>query len=261
MKALTDPLWIETTKAIRSRVPLMTGAGILLFPLAAAFLMFIYKEPELARNLGILSAKAELIAGKADWPTYLSVFSQGIAIAGIFLFSLVCSWVFGREFVDGTVKDLLAVPVARSKILGAKFIVVTAWCMALTLEVIVVGLPLGALLQLPPVESGIIVQGILTTLVASVLVTIAIFPTAFFASLGRGYLLPLGAAMISVFLTNVVAIIGWGSFFPWSIPAIYAGAGGNSAALTPVSYAIILITGILGVLAVNWWWKTADMPA
>ena len=38
-----------------------------------------------------------------------------IAAGGFILFVLIISWVFGREFADHTVKDLLAVPVHRSK--------------------------------------------------------------------------------------------------------------------------------------------------
>lgn len=259
MNSSADILWIEVIKAVRSRVPYMTAAGFLLFPLASAFLMFIYRDPEFARSLGILNVKAELIAGKADWPTYLSMFAQGIAIGGIFLFSLVCSWVFGREFADRTVTDLLAVPVARSRILVAKYIVVGLWCAALTLEVIAVGLPLGALLRLPPVDSGVILHGVATTIVAAVLVTIGVFPFAYFAGVGHGYLLPIGMAMITVLLANVIAVIGWGGYFPWSIPALYAAANGSSAELTPASYLIVALTGGAGILLTVRWWNTADI--
>lgn len=259
MNSAADILWIETIKAIRSRLPFITAAGFLLFPLASAFLMFIYRDPEFARNAGILNVKAELIAGKADWPTYLSMLAQGISIGGIFLFSLVCSWVFGREFADRTVTNLLAVPVARSRILIAKFIVFGLWCAALTLEVIAVSLPLGVLLRLPPVDSGVILNGIATTIVAAILVAIVVSPFAYFAGLGRGYLLPIGMAMITVLLANVIAVIGWGGFFPWSIPALFAAASGSPAELTPTSYLIVALTGGAGILLTARWWNTADI--
>ena len=65
-----------------------------------------------------------MMAGVADWPTYLDLLAQSIAVGGLILFSLIGSWVFGREFVDRTVKDLLALPTARSAIVAAKFLVI-----------------------------------------------------------------------------------------------------------------------------------------
>ena len=115
MHNLADTIWIELHKAIRSRMPLFTALGFLLMPLVDAFFMIILKDPDFARQAGLISAKAQLMAGTADWPTFLAVLAQAVAVGGIFLFSLIGSWVFGREFVDGTVKDLLAVPVPRGR--------------------------------------------------------------------------------------------------------------------------------------------------
>ncbi|HLE51770.1 MAG TPA: ABC transporter permease, partial [Anaerolineales bacterium] len=106
-------------------MPLWTALGSLFMPLGIAFLIFVSKNPEISQKLGLVSAKANLIAYSAtDWPTYLRLFGQIIAAGGFFLFVLAVSWVFGREFADGTLKDMLAVPVQRSSILLAKFIVV-----------------------------------------------------------------------------------------------------------------------------------------
>jgi len=60
-----------------------------------------------------------------------------MAAGGFFLFVLIISWVFGREFSDGTVKDLLAVPVPRSSILLAKFVLAALWSAASTLAIFI----------------------------------------------------------------------------------------------------------------------------
>lgn len=258
MKNLLNMIKIEMRKAWRSRIPLFTLLGFMMLPLACAFLMFIYKDPEFARSLGILSVKAELAGGSADWPFYLGMFAQGIAVAGILLFSLVISWVFGREFADGTLKDLLAVPVSRGVILLAKFVVVAVWSMGLIVVVYAVGLLLGGLIGLSLWSVGLLVQGSLTIAVTACLVIAAVFPVAFFASAGRGYLLPLGIAFLILILANVIAVIGWGNYFPWSIPGMYAGFTGSSARLEPVSYWIVAFTALAGIAATHLWWKYAD---
>src|SRR5512141_389461 len=106
MNELPDMLWIELKKATRSRMILWTVLASLLMPLGIAFLIFVSKNPEISQKLGLISAKADLMAyAGTDWPTYLALFGQLVAAGGFLLFILSISWVFGREFVDGTLKD------------------------------------------------------------------------------------------------------------------------------------------------------------
>jgi ABC-2 type transport system permease protein len=259
MNNLADMIWIEIHKATRSRMPLLTALGFLLVPLVDAFFMIILKDPEFARNAGLISAKAQLMAGTADWPTFLNILAQAVAVGGIFLFSLIGSWVFGREFVDGTVKDLLAVPISRWTILVAKFIVVMVWSVALTILIYFAGLLIGALLALPQGSVDVLLKGSAALAVTTCLVVTVMTPVAFFASLGRGYLLPMGATILFVLFANVLAVAGWGDFFPWSVPALYAGAGGSAeASLGAASYWIVVLTGLAGMVGTYLWWRFAD---
>ncbi len=98
-------IWVEVLKVRRSKMPLLTVLGFSLAPFAGGFFMIVMKDPDLARRMGMISAKAQVFAGSADWPTYLGLLAQATAIGGIVLFSLISSWVFGREYSDHTVKD------------------------------------------------------------------------------------------------------------------------------------------------------------
>jgi ABC-2 type transport system permease protein len=259
MRDLAAMIRVEALKAVRSRMPLFTGLGFLLMPLVDAFFMIILKDPEMARQAGLISAKARLIAGTANWPTFLDVLAQAVAVGGLFLYSLIAAWVFGREFADGTAKDLLAVPVPRGTILLAKFAVVVLWGLALTALVAATALLLGALLQLPEGNPAVIAEGLVTVLIAALLVAAVMTPVALFAGLGRGYLLPLGMTILFVLFANVLAVAGWGEYFPWSVPALYTQAGGPpSAALAAVSYWIAALTGVAGMAATYLWWRFAD---
>src|SRR5215467_2429546 len=179
MRDLTNAVWIELRKATRSRMPLFTVLGFLMLACGLAFLMFIYKYPTFARTIGLISAKASLAGGAATWPYYLGLLSQALAVVGILLFSLVESWVFGREFADGTLKDLLAVPVARAKLLLAKFLVVALWSLLLTVILFLVSLSLGAAIGLSQGTVEVFWHGTVTLAVAACLVILAVFPFAF----------------------------------------------------------------------------------
>jgi ABC-type transport system involved in multi-copper enzyme maturation permease subunit len=256
MHNLAAVIWVETRKALRSRMPIWTTLGSLFMPLGIAFLIFISKNPAIFQKLGLIGAKANLVAYSAtDWTSYLRLYGQIIAAGGFFLFILIISWVFGREFTDGTVKDILAVPVPRSSILAAKFIVVAIWCGALTIVIFITGLITGALIGLPGASSSVFFQESVRLLVAACLVIAVILPFAFFASLGRGYLLPIGMAVLTLMTANLVMVIGWAEYFPWAVVALYA--QGNSP-LPLLSYINLFLTSLAGILVTYLWWKYAD---
>lgn len=256
MHSLSDMLWVELRKAIRSRMPLWTALGSLFMPLGIAFLLFVARNPGISQKLGLVSAKADLMAYSAtDWPTYMTVSGQIIAIGGFFLLVLAISWVFGREFADGTLKDMLAVPVRRSSILLAKFIVVGLWSAGLTLVIFIAGLLMGVLLRLPSGSPVVVLHGIGQVAITACLVIGVVLPFALFASLGRGYLLPISLAVLAVIMANLVVVLGWGEYFPWAVPMLYAQA---KSPLAPLSFGVVLLTGLAGMLATYVWWKYAD---
>lgn len=254
MNNLMHATWVELFKARRSKVPLLTGLGFMLAPLAGGFFMVILKDPEFAQRVGLISAKAQLVAGVADWPTYFDLLAQATAIGGLILFSLVGSWVFGREYSDRTVKDLLSLPTSRSAMVAAKYAVIAFWSAGLVAIIYLVGLGVGALVGLPQGSTQLILQGGVTIAITASLTMASITPIIFFASAGHGYLPPMGVAILAIFLAQIVAVAGWGEYFPWSIPALYS----QGETLGMVSYAIVFLTGLAGIAATFIWWELAD---
>ena len=72
MNSFGDMVWVESRKAVRSRLPLWTALASLFMPFGIAFLIFVSKNPEISQKLGLVSAKANLVAyAGTDWPAYL----------------------------------------------------------------------------------------------------------------------------------------------------------------------------------------------
>jgi ABC-2 type transport system permease protein len=256
MSDLPSMIWIELRKAIRSKMPLWTALGSMFLPLGIAFLIFVARNPEISKQLGLISAKADIVAYTAtDWSAYLRVYGEIIGAAGLILFILILSWIFGREFTDGTMKDLLAVPVPRGSIVVAKFIVMAIWSEAMTLIIFIAGLSMGALLHLPGSSTGVLLHGCTVVLLTSILTIVSVLPFALLASIGRGYLLPIGVAILMMMMINLAQILGWGEFFPWAVPVLYTL---GESPLTPVSYWIVFLTGAAGMVGTYLWWKFAD---
>jgi ABC-2 type transport system permease protein len=100
-----------------------------------------------------------------------------------------------------------------------------------------------------------IVRGIGLTLGTAFLVILSVVPFAFLASIGRGYLLSLSLAVITLILANVAIALGWGDLFPWSIPGLYS-QGKNLVGAA--GFWVVAVTGVLGWYVTDLWWKKSD---
>jgi ABC-2 type transport system permease protein len=256
MSDLAGMIWIELRKAFRSRIPLGTLLASLFMPFSIAFLILLARNPDLSRRLGLVSAKADLIAYSAvDWRAYLTLFAEIIAAGGFFFFIMAVSWVYGREFADGTVKDMLAVPVPRLTILLAKFILAAAWSAAMAFIIYLFCLLVGAAIQLPGGSPAVILHGSAVILLTSAMVIAGILPFALIASIGRGYLLPMGMAVLTLLAANILMILGWAEYFPWAVPMLYAQ---GEYPLPSISYWIVFLTCLAGMAGTYLWWMVAD---
>ncbi len=146
---------------------------------------------------------------------------------GAALVARVAAWVFGREFADGTVKELLALPTSRTALVLAKLTLVLA------------------------ASAGLALVATMTALLA--------LPVGFVASAGRGYLPALGVALLTLVLAQILSVLGWGDWFPWAVPALASGVSGPAAAqLGPHSYLGVLVVAVVSAVATVAWWRVAD---
>jgi ABC-2 type transport system permease protein len=167
--------------------------------------------------------------------------------------------VFGREFSDHTAKEFLAVSTRREMIVGAKFVVIGVWAAALMVVVFVLGILVGAAVGLPGWSSTLMLHSASDLTVTAILTVALMTPVALFASIGHGYLPPLGWAVLTVALAQIAAAMGWGDWFPWSVPALFSEmAGPRAAQVGPHSYVVVAFAFAAGLMGTFAWWRSAD---
>ena len=259
MKDFLAALWAEALKARRSKITPLTAGGFMILPIVGGLFMLILKDPEKARALGIISVKAQLSGGVADWPTFFGMLNMGSAIGGAMLFAIITAWVFGREYSDHTAKEWLALPASRAVIIAAKFALCGLWMLGLTLIVFGAGLGVGAAVNIPGWSSAL-GWASFGTFITAVLLTILLTPcVALFASMGRGFLPPLGWAFLTMVLAQIAGALGWGDRFPWTVPGLLSGMAGPGIELIGVhSYVLVILVGVCGTAATFAWWLRAD---
>jgi hypothetical protein len=131
------------------------------------------------------------------------------------------------------------------------------WCLALVLSNLLVGKIISWALSIPDGNNH--TQN-LTSYFGTTLLTLPLAtPIAFFAIWGKGYLAPLGFVALTLVFSQIIAATGYGNYFPWSIPGLYSGAGGQYKSLLNIgSYSMVLITFLVGYAATILYWIHAD---
>ena len=121
------------------------------------------------------------------------------------------------------------------------------------------GLGIGTAVGLPGWSSGLTLGAARQIAITAGLTVALVTPFAWVASAGRGYMAPIGVLFLVIVLAQILAAVGWGVAFPWSIPALLSGIAGEA---TPVlglgSYLLVLLTGVVGIIGTLGWWQYAD---
>lgn len=233
-----------------------------LAPIMGGVFMLILRNPEAVVKAGAFQAKAQAMNFVASWDSYLMILTQAVGVGGVLVFGFVASWIFGREYSEGTAKDLLSLPTSRVQIINAKFLVYFFWCLALVASNLLIGYVIGSLLQITPFERGTLTTYLLSYFNTTLLTILLGTPIAFFAIWGKGYLPPLGFVALALVMAQIIAATGYGNYFPWAIPGLYSGASGEyRLQLNFLSYLVLIVSSIIGYLASIFYWKYADQTS
>ncbi len=155
MKELKAALWVEMLKVRRTKIFPISIAFFIFIGIMMGLFMFLSMHPEIANRSSTISMKTSFLGG-SDWKAFYDLLIQIILTVGVIGSGIITSWVFGREFSDRAIKDILALPVRRSTIVVSKMIILLVWSIILSLTVLVAALLTGLVTGIP----GWILRGI-----------------------------------------------------------------------------------------------------
>jgi ABC-2 type transport system permease protein len=217
VNALGIALGTEARKFWSSRAAL-ASAIMFLGGLTALALTFAF-----AARAGNVTALAKLgaLADGTPWQVLSGSAVQIAGAGGLFACGIVVAWSFGREFTEGTISGLFALPVGRATIALAKILVYLAWSAGLAVvttgAVVLAGLVAG----LGPLDADS--AGALARLPVLIFCCgLIALPAALLATLGRGLLSGIGAVAVIVVVAQISVFAGAGPWFPLATPALWA---------------------------------------
>jgi ABC-2 type transport system permease protein len=262
-RGMVQSLHAEFRKVRRSKILWITALALSLVTLISGLFMFIMQDPERARRFGLVGAKAQIFGGSADWPSFFNLVILMLSVGGLIIFGLIFVWIFGREFSDKTVYDFLSLPTPRVTIVIAKLITAAYWSIALVIAVFILMLGIGGILQLPGWSAASALHGLRLLLWTGLLTVLLSVPFALVASVTRGYLPAVGCIFLALVLGQVVSQLGYGPYFPWTVPMLFSGAaealsGKVAAPLGPISFILVTLVGVLSLVVTGAWWRYAD---
>ncbi len=200
-----------------------------------------------------LAAKADFsgIAVTLDWSGLLALAAQITSAASLLGFGVVLAWMFAREFADGTVTGLFALPVTLGRIALAKFVVYALWVMlvsmSLTLGLLGLGTVLGYGAPSPDVWAGLVRQTALAMLSGALAV-----PVAWIATITRSLLAAVGGVIALVVVGQVGAIVGAGGWMPLVAPALWAMSDGRAVTATQLTLTVAVALALVGLACATW---------
>ena len=175
------------------------------------------------------------------------------ALFAILLFSIIISYLFGREYNEHTLKTMLTVPISRGKFLISKYVMFLIWILILTVVTSLSTLAFGFAAGLTGFTLQLFLNSFAELLFANILLFLTFSPFVF----------------ISLFITNMVpAMVGgasltlvsllvngqsWAPYVPWACP--YLISSGEIA-----DYGVILATFIIGLVVSYVYFTKKDVP-
>ena len=244
-------LQTEAGKFRRAPVP-RSAAAMLVGGIASICVVMVlaaeHGDPQAAAKLGQVVA----IGG---WTALLSASAQITAVGGLIGFGVVLAWSFGREFNDGTISGLFALPVTRGQLAGAKFAVFGVWSLAVSAGLVLALLGCGLALGLgwpPRAVLGLLGRQFAVCVLTAALAVVA----AFAASLGRSLLPGIGTVIGVVVLAQIMAIAGAGGWFPFTTVGLWATTVGPDlfAVVAPLQLSVVVPTAaVLVWLTIRRW--------
>ena len=171
------------------------------------------------------------------------------ALFAVMLFSIMISYLFGREYNEHTLKTMLTIPISRGKFLASKYVMFLVWILILTAVTSLSTLVFGFAAGLEGFSIKLFFASFGQLLFANVLLFLTFSPFVF----------------ISLFITNMVpAMVGgagltlvnmliygqtWAPYVPWVCPYLIAsGEIAEYSTSITVSYGVILLTFIIGLV-------------
>jgi ABC-2 type transport system permease protein len=236
----------EWSKFWRARVVQLATAALVI----GVTVMCLSFSLAAARPGSAMAAKLGPLA-RNDWAGLFGGATEITATGGIIGFGVVLSWLFGREFTQGTIVGLFALPVSRTTIAAAKLLVFLGWVLTTSVALVASLLVAGFALGYGEVDFALAGKEFLIAVLSALLAV----PAALVATASRGYIGAIGSLVGLIVVAQIGVASGLGGWLPLAAPGLWAaGAASVVDATAVVQLALVVpFAALFGALTILSW--------
>ena len=198
-----------------------------------------------------------LYLGYLEDPTLVSTFEEilyvntqyVIGLLAVLLFSIVVSYLIGREYNEHTLKLIMTAPTSKFKYLLGKYLMFLIWAMILIFVAFLSSIAIGLMMGVSGFTFDIIVNGLWDLMYGGFLLFLTMSPFVFLAMIINNMVPAMIGGAVLVIANLMISSSSYAAYFPWFAP--YMIISGDWAVITVpsyVSYTVILVTFIIGIL-------------
>jgi ABC-2 type transport system permease protein len=240
-------IWAETVKLAGSTVGRVGSIAIVLGISVISGSMLLAAatshDPQVLAKLGAVAS--------GDWQGFLVGAAQITGAGGLGGFAVVLAWMFGREFGDGTITGLFALPIRRTTIAVAKLVVYAGWVVVMSVLLAVALTIVGLIAGLGAIDGDTVTM--LARQIALGIMSIAVtLPVAWAATLSRSVLGGVSVAIGLVVVAQVSVLAGLGGWMPLAAPALWAVTAGTQVSGLQLAMVIPFGAIFAGCAALTW---------
>ncbi len=183
------------------------------------------------------------------------------ALFAILLFSIIISYLFGREYNEHTLKTMLTVPISRGKFLISKYVTFLIWILILTVVTSLSTLAFGFAAGLTGFTLQLFINSFAELLFANLLLFLTFSPFVFISL----FITNMVPAMVGGASLNLVSLLvngqSWAPYVPWACPyLISSGEIADYGVSLMIPYGVILATFIIGLVVSYVYFTKKDVP-
>ncbi|MDQ0242919.1 bacitracin transport system permease protein [Bacillus fengqiuensis] len=138
-----------------------------------------------------------------------------VGIIGVPLYAVVAAYLFNREYVEDTLKNLLTIPVSRLSFITSKLLLLLIWIMLLTFIAWVLTLLLGVLLHFEGLNAPLVLKSFTQFLIGGGFLFILSSPVILITLILKNYVPPIIFAIVVTLLNVMSGNSEDRGLFPW----------------------------------------------
>lgn len=199
----------------------------------------------------------------APVPTFDILFTNTnlylVLLIGVPLYGVITAYLFNREYAEDTLKNILTIPVPKTKFLISKTIALFLWILFLTVITWIIGILIGTIGGLQGFSVEMMITSFRQSLLAGIFLFLLSSPIIFITLVTKNYVPPIILTIVITMMNVITAESKYKDLLPWS--AALDIANGTLLPTYPAlySYISIIATCFIGFFVSFMYFKKTDV--